>query len=186
MKSKLLSAICVPAALAVCSATAMAQDPSPSPSQAPAEKMEPAPSPSPSVTPSPAPEATPSPASPAPSSSDTSASSMSKSAAGTFASAQSADEWRSSKLIGVNVYNQANEKVGDINDLIFAADGKIESAVIGVGGFLGLGEKLVAISFSDLTLGRDANGKQRVMINSTKEALESAPDFKYYAPSESK
>jgi len=175
MKSKLLSAICLPAALAVCSAAAMAQEPAPSPSQAPAEKME-QPSAPPSVTPSPAPEAAPMPAP----SSESSASSESKSTAGTFASAQSADEWRSTKLVGLNVYNAANEKVGDINDLIMGPDGKIVSAVIGVGGFLGLGEKLVAVSFSDLTLNRDGDGTVRVTLNSTKEALESAPDFKYY------
>jgi hypothetical protein len=184
MKSKLLSAIALPAALAVCAATAMAQDPSPapSPSQAPAEKMPDAtpPSPAPSVTPAPAPEAAPTPA-PSSDSSAANESSESKSAAGTFAAAQSADEWRSSKLIGLNVYNQANEKVGDINDLILGPDGKIANAVIGVGGFLGMGEKLVAVPFSDLTLNRDDDGTHRVTINSSKDALESAPDFKYYS-----
>jgi sporulation protein YlmC with PRC-barrel domain len=184
MKSKLLSAIALPAALAVCAATAMAQDPSPapSPSQAPAEKMPDAtpPSPAPSVTPAPAPEAAPTPA-PSSDSSAANESSESKSAAGTFAAAQSADEWRSSKLIGLNVYNQSNEKVGDINDLILGPDGKIANAVIGVGGFLGMGEKLVAVPFSDLTLNRDDDGTHRVTINSSKDALESAPDFKYYS-----
>lgn len=173
MKSKLLSAICMPAALAVGAATAFAQTPPPpaSPS-APAEKMQeptPAPSPSPSVT-DPAP-------SPSPVPGDGAA--TDSSSAGTFAANQAADEWRSSKLVGQAVYNAANEKVGDINDLILGPDGKISNAVIGVGGFLGLGEKLVAVSYSDLQLNRDADGTMRVTINSTKEALENAPEFKY-------
>lgn len=166
MKSKLLHAIALPVALTFATATSFAQSaPAPSPSEAPAERMEtaPAPSPEPSAT------------VPAPSST------TAERSAGTFTSAQSADEWRSSKVIGLTVYNQANEKIGDVNDLILGPDGKIASAVIGVGGFLGMGEKLVAVAFSDLQLNRDADGAMRVTVNSTKEALESAPDFKYYS-----
>lgn len=178
MKSKLLSAICMPAALAVGAATAFAQTPPPAPSpSAPSENM---PETTPAPSPAPAPsmrEETPSTTLP----SDHSAA-VERSTAGTFAANQAADEWRSSKLVGLTVYNAANEKVGDINDLIMGPDGKISNAVIGVGGFLGLGEKLVAVAFSDLQLNRDADGTMRVTINSTKEALESAPDFKYYAP----
>ena len=59
-------------------------------------------------------------------------------------------QWRSSKLIGVNVYNNANEKLGDINELIVDKNGKIENVVIGVGGFLGVGEHDVAVSFDKL------------------------------------
>lgn len=170
MKSKLLSAIAMPAALAVGAATAFAQTTSPSPSpapspSAPAERM-PDPSPSPSPSPAPSPSVT----DPAPS--------MERGAGG-FSAAQAADEWRSTKLVGLAVYNRANEKVGDINDLILGADGKVSNAVIGVGGFLGLGEKLVAVAFSDLQLNRDPDGKMHVTIDSTKEALENAPDFKY-------
>ena len=166
MKSRLLSAIAMPAALAVGAATAFAQTPSPSPApspSAPAERMPnesltPAPTPAPSVT------------DPAP---------TMERAPGSFSANQSADEWRSTKLVGLSVYNRANEKVGDINDLILGPDGKISNAVIGVGGFLGLGEKLVAVAFSDLQLNRDADGRMQVTIDSTKQALETAPDFKY-------
>jgi sporulation protein YlmC with PRC-barrel domain len=128
------------------------------------------------------PEASPAPSpAPAPSATEAAPSPSADRTAGTFSSAQSADEWRSSKLVGLTVYNQANEKVGDINDLILGPDGKIANAVIGVGGFLGMGEKLVAVAFNDLQLNRDADGTMRVTINSTKEALESAPDFKYHS-----
>jgi hypothetical protein len=48
--------------------------------------------------------------------------------------------WRSSKLIGVNVYNEQNEKLGDINEIILDPSGKVLGYVVGVGGFLGIGE----------------------------------------------
>ena len=48
--------------------------------------------------------------------------------------------WRSSKLIGLNVYNDKNEKLGDINEILLDKSGKVEGVVIGVGGFLGMGE----------------------------------------------
>jgi len=48
--------------------------------------------------------------------------------------------WRSSKMIGVNIYNEQNEKLGDINEIILDKEGKVLGYVIGVGGFLGMGE----------------------------------------------
>jgi sporulation protein YlmC with PRC-barrel domain len=59
-------------------------------------------------------------------------------------------QWRSSKLIGVNVYNANNESLGEINELLTDSSGKIQAAVIGVGGFLGMGERSVAIPFEKL------------------------------------
>ena len=58
-------------------------------------------------------------------------------ASGSYATAQSASDWRSSKVIGLNVYNAKNEKIGDINDLIIGSSGTITHAIVGVGGFLG-------------------------------------------------
>jgi hypothetical protein len=59
-------------------------------------------------------------------------------------------QWRASKLIGVDVYNSNNEKIGDINELITDSSGKIDIVVIGVGGFLGMGEHNVGIQFAQL------------------------------------
>jgi sporulation protein YlmC with PRC-barrel domain len=59
-------------------------------------------------------------------------------------------DWRSSKVVGLNVYNDSNEKLGSINDLLMDKSGKINAAVIGVGGFLGVGERLVAVSFDKI------------------------------------
>ncbi|WP_028349571.1 PRC-barrel domain-containing protein [Bradyrhizobium murdochi] len=53
--------------------------------------------------------------------------------------------WRASKMVGLNVYNDSNESLGSINDLLTDKSGDIKAAVIGVGGFLGVGEHLVAV-----------------------------------------
>ena len=58
--------------------------------------------------------------------------------------------WRTSKMVGLNVYNESNEKVGSISDLLTDKNGDIKAAVIGVGGFLGVGEHLVAVDFDKL------------------------------------
>jgi sporulation protein YlmC with PRC-barrel domain len=59
-------------------------------------------------------------------------------------------EWRASKLVGVNVYNEANEKIGDINDVILDQSGKVANVILGVGGFLGMGEHYVSVDFGKL------------------------------------
>jgi len=58
--------------------------------------------------------------------------------------------WRGSKLAGVNVYNEAGEKIGDINDVILDKSGKVINVILGVGGLLGLGEHNVAVAFDKL------------------------------------
>jgi sporulation protein YlmC with PRC-barrel domain len=55
--------------------------------------------------------------------------------------------WRASKMVGLSVYNDKNESIGSINDMLTDKDGKIKAVVIGVGGFLGVGEHLVAIPY---------------------------------------
>jgi len=58
--------------------------------------------------------------------------------------------WPATKIKGLNVYNQSNEKIGDISDLMLNKDGKIDTAVVSVGGFLGIGTHDVAVKFSEL------------------------------------
>lgn len=58
--------------------------------------------------------------------------------------------WRASKLVGVNVYNESNESLGSINDLIVDNSGSIKNVIIGVGGFLGVGERYISVSFDKL------------------------------------
>ena len=55
--------------------------------------------------------------------------------------------WRASKMVGLNVYNDKNESLGSINDLLTDKSGNIKAVVVGVGGFLGVGEHLVAVAF---------------------------------------
>lgn len=56
-------------------------------------------------------------------------------------------DWRTSKIVGLSVYNDKNESIGSINDMLTDKNGKIVAVVIGVGGFLGVGEHLVAVPF---------------------------------------
>jgi sporulation protein YlmC with PRC-barrel domain len=60
------------------------------------------------------------------------------------------NEWPASKIKGLNVYNQNNEKIGDISDLMLNKEGKIDDVVISVGGFLGIGSHDVAVKYSDI------------------------------------
>jgi sporulation protein YlmC with PRC-barrel domain len=60
------------------------------------------------------------------------------------------DEWRASKFKGLNVYNANNEKIGDINELLLSKEGQIDRVVIGVGGFLGMGEHNVAMKWNEV------------------------------------
>ena len=72
------------------------------------------------------------------------------SAAAAQTATQTLGTWRTSKMISLNVYNNNNEKIGDINELITDSSGKIDAVVIGVGGFLGMGERNVGLPWSQL------------------------------------
>jgi sporulation protein YlmC with PRC-barrel domain len=60
------------------------------------------------------------------------------------------DMWRSSKLIGLSVYNDQNEKLGDISEILLDKSGKVDGVVIGVGGFLGIGQQDIMVEMSKL------------------------------------
>lgn len=92
---------------------------------------------------------------------------------------QTADEYRTSKLVGSKVYNEANENIGSIEDIVLKADGSMDEVVLSVGGFLGIGEKFVAVSYSDLKISRDGSGF-KVVTKGTKESLEALPDYKFH------
>jgi sporulation protein YlmC with PRC-barrel domain len=59
-------------------------------------------------------------------------------------------QWRASKLIGLDVYNEQNEKLGDINEILLDQSGKVNGVVIGVGGFLGMGQREIMITMDQL------------------------------------
>tara|TARA_R110002072_G_scaffold219747_2_gene377335 strand:+ start:794 stop:1639 length:846 start_codon:yes stop_codon:yes gene_type:complete len=81
-------------------------------------------------------------------------------------------------LIGSNVYSDAGEKIGDVDDLIVNLDGTVEGVVIGVGGFLGMGEKWVAVKMDSLSTMTDESGTLRLVSSATKTDLEAAEAFK--------
>jgi sporulation protein YlmC with PRC-barrel domain len=81
------------------------------------------------------------------SSGSTSGGSMSS---GNWMTQEQPGQWRASKLEGLDVYNNNNEKVGDISEVLVDQSGKIQAVVIGVGGFLGIGEKNVAIPYDQV------------------------------------
>jgi sporulation protein YlmC with PRC-barrel domain len=85
-----------------------------------------------------------------------------------------------SRLIGQPVYSSAGddaEEIGNIDDLVFDENGQIKAVVIGVGGFLGIGEKAVAVDFASLEFTRAADNTERWVVPTTADALTAAPDF---------
>ena len=82
-----------------------------------------------------------------------------------------------SKLIGATVFGPDDSNIGEVSDVIFTKTGDIDAAVIDVGGFLGIGEKPVAVQFGALNVHEDENGTVTAMINATKEQLDQAPKF---------
>lgn len=83
--------------------------------------------------------------------------------------------YRASKIIGGTVVNEANETVGKVDELLIGADGRTPYAVLSVGGFLGLGDRLVVVPYDSLKM---AAGK--IMLpGATKDALKALPEYKY-------
>src|SRR5215510_12576833 len=78
-----------------------------------------------------------------------------------------------------NVYDPADNKIGEIMDVLVDRDGKITALIVGVGGFLGLGEKDVAVPFNSVRTTTKDNNKWYLVMNTTKDALKSAKGFKY-------
>jgi hypothetical protein len=83
--------------------------------------------------------------------------------------------YRTSKVVGSTVVNEANETVGTIDDLIVTPGEKVPFAVLSVGGFLGMGTKYVVVPFSALQV----KDKQVVLLGATKDSLKGLPEFKY-------
>jgi hypothetical protein len=83
--------------------------------------------------------------------------------------------FRSSKVVGSSVVNEANETVGSVDDLIVTPNEKAPYAVLSVGGFLGMGTKYVVVPFGSLHM----QDKKIVLPGATKDALRALPEFKY-------
>lgn len=83
------------------------------------------------------------------------------------------------KLIGRNIKNANNDTVGEIKSVHLDKDGKVQTVIVGVGGFLGMGEREVALAWSDLQI---SNNGEQVMVNMTKDQLKGLPEYKYTDP----
>jgi sporulation protein YlmC with PRC-barrel domain len=91
-----------------------------------------------------------------------------------------ADGWLATEIIGETIYNSTGddaEAIGDVNDFVLDQNGEIGAVVVGVGGFLGIGQKSVAINWSDLELSEDMDGNNRLVASMTREQLENAAEF---------
>ncbi|WP_164879587.1 PRC-barrel domain-containing protein [Afifella aestuarii] len=80
-------------------------------------------------------------------------------------------------IMGATVYGSNDESVGDIDDVIVGQNGDVRAVIIDVGGFLGIGEKPVAVEYDTLNVQKDANGETRYSINATENQLEDAPEY---------
>jgi sporulation protein YlmC with PRC-barrel domain len=121
------------------------------------------------------PSAPPAPSAPA-------ASSEMGSAANTI-TAQKPDEWLATRLRGTSVLGSDGVKIGSVDDIVLDRSGSIKALVIGVGGFLGIGAKDVAIPFKQFQVVPGTDGKSDVLtLSMTKDQLADAQDFKPYEP----
>jgi len=77
-----------------------------------------------------------------------------------------------------NVYDPKDQKIGEIMDVLVNPSGQVDAAIVGVGGFLGAGEKDVAVSFNSIKATKK-NDKTYLTLDTTKDALKNAPGFKY-------
>jgi sporulation protein YlmC with PRC-barrel domain len=95
-----------------------------------------------------------------------------------YTEAWTAQNWRASEAIGMSVYNKAGERIGEIDDILMDNSGRVAAAVVGVGGFLGIGERKVAVNFKSMDMTRESNGNARLVVDLNKNSLQSAPEYK--------
>jgi hypothetical protein len=98
---------------------------------------------------------------------------------GSYLTEQSPDQVSANTYIGQSVYNGNNESIGKINDLIMQKEGGIVAAVVGVGGFLGIGQKNVAVPINNVTVAQNTqDGTVKLTTSETADSLKAAPEFK--------
>ena len=137
----------------------------------------------PSTTP-PAASSTPSPAPSASSSTTTSpTASATTTSTGKFVHQQTADQFLASKFKGTDVIGTDDKKIGDVSDVLFDKNQKVLAYIVGVGGFLGIGSKDVALEPTSFQMvpGKDASD-YKLRLSMTKDELKAAPAFEPYKP----
>ncbi len=93
-----------------------------------------------------------------------------------FQTNQGKDQWLVGNLWNKNVYNTSGQSIGSLNDIVMDKDGKIAALVVGVGGFLGLGEKNVAVDFDQIKQ-HGSISPNRIVLGMTEQDLRNAPSF---------
>jgi sporulation protein YlmC with PRC-barrel domain len=124
---------------------------------------------------------------------------QSGSASPQFLTQQPSNEWQASKLNGIAVYGSDHQQIGTISDILLNENGQAQAAVIGVGGFAGIGQRNVAVPFSALKWTNQVEGRAvstaggasansanpaypaRANLNATKQQLQNAPTFRFAA-----
>ena len=147
-------------------------------SPAPAAKSTEMTQPSPSTSPAPAPKST---EMTQPSSSSGAASPAASSAK--FVNSQRQDQFLASKFKGTDVIGTDDKKIGDVSDILFDKSGKIEAYVVGVGGFLGIGSKDVALApaaFQVVPGDKSKNESDKLRLSMTQDQLNEAANFEPY------
>ena len=105
------------------------------------------------------------------------------SAAGvTFLDKQQSYEILAHRLVGTKVLNSQAEEIGDVKDIIFNGQGTATGVVIGVGGLLGIPEKLVAVPFASVQIGEVVQSSRVVVLDATKDELKAAPAYSASEP----
>jgi len=89
------------------------------------------------------------------------------------------EAWTITDWYKQSVYDRSNNKIGEIMDVLVDHEGKNVAAIIGVGGFLGMGEKDVAVPFDAVRFKKQDNNTWHAMLNTTKDALRDAPGYKF-------
>ena len=96
-----------------------------------------------------------------------------------FVTMQSTDQWLATKFKGTDVIGSNNEKIGDVNDILFDRNGRIMAYVIGVGGFLGIGQKDVALAPAAFQVQSPTDRDElKLKLAMTRDELKNAPEFK--------
>jgi sporulation protein YlmC with PRC-barrel domain len=95
-----------------------------------------------------------------------------------FIVAQEVGQVRVDRVVGKSIVNPQDEEVGRINDLVFDEEGRLVAAVIGVGGFLGIGQRNVAVNWNEIEWTALDDGEVELTIPFNREQLEEAPEFK--------
>ena len=98
-----------------------------------------------------------------------------------FLTGEAKGQWLANSMRDRSVYNAAGKPIGELKDVLIGPDGKVQAFVIGVGGFLGLGEKNVAVDYNYM-MQNGSIGPDKITLRTNEQDLRSAPSFNRTAP----